>query len=260
MIYLDYTATDVNDSAVLYRNVLGEGTLAWSSQTVDGSAANALGPQTYDYWTPAVMPATLSVTLAAPVECDTAAILGHTLGTAGAAVYIEWYDGTAWVAAFSIVPTNDRDIVVLFGGQLSAQWRLRITGATAPSIGIVMIGPRLLVPGGVVDGYIPTNLSKTVELSPSITIQGQYVGTFVQRLGTTTSITLTQQRRDWIEGDARPFIDHFNQGSPFVWMGCPALLPDDMAYCWRSGQTLTASYGPGAVWGEMSMEVQGYNG
>jgi len=260
MIHLDPSATSVNDSMVMHRNVLSEGTLAWSTQTADGSAANALGPQTYDFWTPASLPATLSVTLAVAATCDACAVIGHTLGSNDATLFVEWWDGTAWAVAQTLVPENDRDMLLIFGEQTSAQWRIRVTGSTVPSISIVMIGPRLLIPDGVQAGYVPINLALDVELAPSITVRGQYVGTFTKRTGGATSIGLAQQDRLWIETDAAPFIAHYNSGTPFIWASCPDLLPEDMAYCWRAGNTFRASYGAGALYGVLGMEVSAYVG
>jgi hypothetical protein len=260
MIHIHPTATSVNDSAALYQNVLADGVLSWSSETADGYAANALGPQTYDAWVPSALPATLTVTLVAAAECDTAAIIGHTLGSSGATVLVEWLDGATWQTASTVTPEDDRDIVMLFGAEDAAGWRIRITGTTAPAIGVAMIGKRFAIPGGVAAGYVPLNLALDIELSPSSTVTGQYVGTFVKRSGGGTTIPLLDQNRQWIEDDARELIAHYNAGRPFIWMGCPEILPEDMAYCWRSGGSLTASYGAGAVYGSLKMQVSSYHG
>lgn len=257
MIHIDATATDTLDSAVMYRNVLAEGTLAWSSETADGFASNALGPQTYDFWTPASVPATLSVTLGAPVACDTAAIIAHTLGSAGATVEVQHYTGGTWVTAQSVTPDDDADIVMIFGAVEADQWRIRVTNAVA-AIGVAMIGPRLLIPGGTQADYVPLNLALDVELSPSVTIRGQFVGVYTKQVGAGTPIALAAQEREWVQAEAAPFIRHFNAGRPFVWMGCPDLLPEDGHYCWREGETLSASFGPGAMWADMSMQVSAY--
>ncbi|WP_157970963.1 hypothetical protein [Pseudogemmobacter bohemicus] len=89
MIRIENSATGTRASAVAFRNVLAEGVLSWSSETPDGFAENALGPQTFDYWTPAAMPATLAVLLTEAVDCDCAAIIAHTLGSASATVHVE---------------------------------------------------------------------------------------------------------------------------------------------------------------------------
>ena len=257
MIHIHPSATGIAEASVLYRNVLAEGVLAWSSQTADGFAANAIGPQTYDFWTPSAVPATLSVTLDAPQACDTAAIIAHTLGTAGATVEVQHFSGGAWVTAQAVTPEDDADLVLLFGEVTAAQWRIRITGAVA-SIGVAMIGQRMVIPDGVTAGYTPVNLALDVELSPSVTIRGQYVGAYIKRQGAGTDIPLAQQERWWVQGEAAPFISHYNAGRPFIWMSCPDLHPEDGTYCWRDGNALSANYGPGSVWASMTMQVSAY--
>lgn len=254
MIHINPDATAIAEALVLYRNVLAEGTLSASSEAPDGFAANALGPQTFDSWTSISVPATLAVTLDVPVACDACAIIAHTLGSAGATVEVQYHDGSDWVTVQSVTPTDDRDLLLIFGEVSSTQWRIRITGAVA-SIGVAMIGPRLLIPFGVVPDYTPINLALSIELGPHITRGGQFLGNRVQRVGASTRIQLAPQERWWIEQDAKPFIAHYNSGKPFIWASCPDLLQEDMAYCWRSGDTLAVSYGAGAVYGSMSMEV-----
>lgn len=261
MIHVDPAATDPLASMLLFRNVLAEGTLAASTEAADGAAANALGPQTYDYWTPTAVPATLAVTLADDVECDCAAIVAHDLGSKGATVEVQYYDTatTAWVTAQTVTPTDDSTILMIFPAEESDQWRFRVTSHIA-SIGVAMIGPRLLIPGGTQASYTPLNLALDIELMPSVSIAGQFLGTRINRMGAGASIALSTQERAWIEGAFAPFIAHYNGGQPFVWASCPNALKDDVSYCWRSGGTLQAAYGAGALFGEVALEVEAYVG
>ncbi|MCB5411775.1 hypothetical protein [Pseudogemmobacter faecipullorum] len=260
MIHIEPSATAVNASAISYRNVLAEGTLLWTNQTADGFAANALGPQTYDAWVPSALPAAISSLLPEPVECDCAAIIAHTLGSAGATIMIQASaTGSSWVTLSTLTPEDDRDIFVLFSAeQAYPRWRILITGTTPPSIGIAWIGPRMLIPGGVQAGYVPLNMALDVELSPSITVKGQYVGAYTKRTGGGTSIPLATQDREWLRYDAPEFIAHYNAGKPFLWMSCPDELPEDAHYCWRDGNTLAASFGAGARRGDLTMQVSAY--
>ncbi|WP_283177889.1 hypothetical protein [Gemmobacter sp. 24YEA27] len=262
MIHIENSATGTRASSVAYRNVLVEGVLSWSSQTPDGFAANALGPQTNDAWKPSAMPATLSVILPVAVDCDCAAIIAHTLGSSGATVHVEGsLTGASWVTVSTVTPTDDRDLIMLFASDVPyPRWRIRITGPTAPHIGIAWIGPRFFIPDGVAAGYVPVNMALDIELKPSVTRGGQYLGVSVKKKGAGTSISLTPQRRWWIQSDAAPFIEHYNLGRPFLWMSCPDLFPDDGHYCWRAGDTLSANFGAGAVYGDLSMEVSAYVG
>lgn len=243
---------------VLYRNVLAEGTLTASTQAADGFAANALGPQTNDFWIPTALPAWLQVTLGAAVSCDCASIVAHNLWSKGCTVYVEYFSGGSWQVAASCTPTDNSTILLIFPSRSSNQWRIRTTGSSVPSIGIAMIGPRFLIPEGIQMDYVPIHLALDIELMPSITIAGQYQGTMINRKGASTSISFALQDKTWIETTAKPFIKHFNSGSPFMWASCPGVLEFDTAYCWRSGNVLSASYGAGAQFGSMKMEISAY--
>jgi hypothetical protein len=262
VIHLATLTTGSLESAVAYRNVLADGTLAWSSETADGFAANALGPQTYDFWAPAAMPATLSVTLADAIRCDCAAIVAHTLGSSGATAYVEARNGSgSWVTLASITPTDNSDVILLFYAAIEYdQWRIRLTGSTAPAVGIAWIGPRLIVPGGTKAGYVPLHQALDIDLMPNISRGGQFIGSRIQKVGASTSAGLAPQERWWVEGDGADFIAHYNEGKPFLWMSCPELFPKDGHYCWRSGNTLRPSFGQGALFADMTLEVQAYVG
>lgn len=259
MIQIEPLATDPGLPMILWRNVLAEGALAASSETFDGFAANALGPQTYDFWTPASVPATLAVTLAAAEECDACAIFGHTLGTAGATVEVQYFDGAIWQTVATATPANDEPLLFIFPAASSTQWRIRVTGAVA-SISIAMIGKRLVVPGGVQTGYVTLDMALQIEMIASSSVTGQFFASRVNRKGAQTSIALATQRRDWIEGDAEGFIAHFNAGGTFAWASAPELLTRDLGYCRRAGGVLAATYDPGAIYGEVSLEVDAYVG
>lgn len=261
-IHIEPSAYGTNDSAFVYRNFFTEGTLSWSSQTADGSAANALGPQTYDAWVPASVPAWMSVDMAGAQHADCAAIIAHTLGSSGNTLIIEASaDGDSWVAISTVIPTDDSDIFSLFDPmeiEGCRYWRIRITGGTPPAIGIAWIGPRLFVPMGVQASYTPINLAADIVLTTSSSITGQYVASYIERKGGGTSIQLAPQARHWVQEDAADFITHYNEGNPFLWLSCPERLPDDAHYCWRSGAVMGTSFTTGAQWVDMSLEVSAY--
>lgn len=258
MIQIAALSTETGLPMLLWRNVLGLGALVASSAAPDGFAANALGPQTYDFWTPTAVPATLAVTLGAAAQCDACAIFGHTLGTAGATIEVQYFSGS-WLTVATATPATNEPLLFIFPAVSSTQWRIRITGAVA-SISIAMIGKRLIVPTGVQTGYMTLDMALQIEMTASKSVTGQFFASRVNRKGATTSIALATQRRTWIEGDAAGFIAHFNAGGTFAWASAPDLLPRDLGYCRRAGAVLAATYDPGAIYGEMSLDVDAYNG
>jgi len=261
MIHIEGGASGAREAMALYRNVLAEGVLAASSETDDGFMENALGPQTNDFWTAETLPAWLGVTLPSAVTCDSAGIAAHTLGSAGATVAVQAYIGAAWVTVATVTPEDDDDILILFAEAEAEQWRIYITGAgDAPHLGIASIGPKLPFPLGVAADYRPIYMAHEIELMSSQTRGGQFLGNRINRIGAATTISLAQQEREWIETDGRPFMAHFNEGRPFFFASCPDLLPEDAAYCWRSGGNPFGAYGPGARYGTVTLDVEAYIG
>lgn len=256
-IHLAPGATHTTETAVLYDNLLANGVLTASS----GDGLNALGPQTFDYWTPSAMPATLAVALDDEAEADCVAIIGHTLGSDGATVFIEHSDdGVAWTVAATLLPTTDDDLLLIFPEAEADYWRVRVTGATEPSISVAMIGKRLIIPGGTLSGFVPLSSALEIDLQSQVTVGGQYRGSYIRKRGAGTSIPMAMQERDWVQTTGAAFIQHYNEGKPFVFMPCPDKLPDDAHYCWRAGDVLSGSLSVGSVHYDMSMQVSAYVG
>ena len=260
MIQIDPLVTNAAEAMVLYRNVLSEGTLSASTTGTGGAVGNLLGPQTSDFWGPTALPATVAVALSAPVMCNCAAIIGHTLGAAGATAIIE-YDDAGWQTAATITPTTDRDILLLFPDETSDDWRIRFTGASAAlTVSLALIGPRLILPLGLAAGYTPITQAPNIDAMPSLTMGGQFQGARHKKRGYGTQVPLAPQERAWVDGAGAEFIQHYNEVRPFVFASAPSVLTKDFAYCWRTGQPLTPSYSAGAIYASMTMEVGAYVG
>src|SRR5690606_29845966 len=116
-------------------------------------ALNAIGPQTSDFWQPNSLPAFIGAALPSAEFCDSFAIFGHTLGSSGATATLQRREAAAgpWLDVASISPEDNRDIFMIFGEEPGIEWRIRITGSSLPFVSIAWIGPRLLIPGGVLE-------------------------------------------------------------------------------------------------------------
>lgn len=243
---------------VLFDNVLARGAFAWSSQTADGFAANALGPQTFDYWTPTSGNGSISVTLGAAEACDCAAVVAHDLGTKGSTVHLEYRTGTAaWTALASATPTDDSTLLLIGPPVVADQWRLRVAGASPPSLGVVMIGRRQVWRVGVTGGYVALPKAKRVELLTSTSRGGQFLGNRIVREEASTDIGLSSADRDWVNGALEAFRIHYDEGKPFIWASDPGGDPDDVGYCWRAGDELRPAYTEFGI-AEFSLSVSAY--
>lgn len=259
MIFLASGAADADKPAILFDNILSRATLDASSTAI-GAAANVLGPQTFDWWQASAMPATLTGTLAAAESCDCACIAAHDLGTKAATVIVQRWNGSGWVAVATYAPTDDAALMLIWPAVSADQWRIRFTGASAPKIGIAFIGSRLIVPEAVAAPYIPADMAQRVELMAARSLGGQFLGVSVYRRGLEGEAGFGPVPRSWVDGALRPFAAHYDAGGTFFFAGAPALMPGDVAYCWRSENAgeLRPSYSAGGYWAAIKMGLAGY--
>lgn len=242
---------------ILHENQLARGALSWSSQTADGFAANALGPQTYDYWTPAALPAWIQTTLPQAVECNSVAVVAHNLGSKGCTVIVEHQDGAAWVENMRHTPSDDSTILMLWNGAIAASWRIRVTGPSAPSIGVAMIGKRTTIRAGLLAGYTALPHARRVDLLGGDSMGGQFLGTRIKRQGAETTIDFGDVPRTLVDDQLAGFRQHFNAGLPFIWASDPRGDPLDAGYCWRSNGELRAVYGEDD-WASLSFDIEAF--
>lgn len=252
-------ATDTQRPMVLYENVFSDGVLVASSAIADGAGDNAVDTFTYDYWTPAIVPAQLTVTLDGPTEVDCFGIAAHNLGSEGATVSLQYYNGSTWVTIVSQSPLLDADILAVFPTVTATQFRVNMSGAVA-SIGVVMAGKRLVFPTGILSGYTSTDHSKKYDLMTTRTLGGNFAGNRVYRVGIETSVTFGMIDADWVDTTMALFENHYNTGQPFFYAGSPSTLPNDMCYAWRPerGGELSPSYEEGGIYQEFDMDIMAY--
>ncbi|AWB48885.1 hypothetical protein HYN69_10560 [Gemmobacter aquarius] len=255
-------AVDTANPAVLWSNALGRGTLVASTAAADGAAANALGPQTYDFWTPTAMPATLTATLPAAELVDCFAIAAHNLGTKAATVTLAYSVDlvAAYIDVATLTPTDDDAQMLVFPAVSARRLRLTVAGASIPSIGIASIGKRLVFPGGIQPGYVPFDRARRVQLLGGSTLGGHFLGNRVTRRGADMSVKFTVLPRTWADADLVPFNAHYDAGGAFFFAGSPSFLPQDCAYAWRSVDAgeMRPALQAGGKWVDVGMELAAY--
>ena len=183
-VEIEAGATDTANANVLYQNIFEDGTVTVSSETSDGDGLNAIEDTTFDFWTPASVPAHIHVDYGEDVECDCMGIASHTAGTEGTTILVQHSDNDAdWTTIASVSPLTDDTIFVIFPTTEARYWRIRQTDAVC-SIGVIKLGKRLVFPSGVISGHIGINHSSRVELlTPNVSQQGQFLGTRIKRIG-----------------------------------------------------------------------------
>lgn len=233
MIQIEPGTPETSKPTVLIENLFADGTLVASSEAANAQAANAVDGKTFDFWTPTVMPATFTVTLGASDAADCLCFAAHNLGSQGATLTLEQWDGGGWIAVATVAPTDDSTIMVLFPEVSSDQWRLNISGATAPSIGQASLGKRIVMPVGIVGDYTPTDWGERLDLLGGKTRSGQFLGQRIRARGAETTVNIGRMDRSWYLSTGRVFQSYYNSGQSFFFAGWPNTLPNDVAMCWR---------------------------
>ena len=222
---------------VLWRNLLTEGTVANSTLPTTAPRANGITESTFDYWQPTAVPDTLDVSLAGLVSADCCVIAAHTIGSAGASVAVEYYNGSSWVTINTVTPTDNDTIMIVWPSILATGWRIQLTGAVA-QIGVVMIGSRLVIPGGVVPGYSPAWASKLVTKFAGVSRRGQFFGQRTERAGARLSPQFMPIPYAYARDTMALFRARYNNGNAFAWASAPSVFPEDVAYCWAADNAI----------------------
>jgi len=264
-MYIQRTEVPSDKSPViLWDNIMDDGTITASTEATNGEGANAIDGNTYDYWIPTTLPATLEVSTAASKTASYAAIAAHTLGTNGSTVDVQYWNGSTWVSALSstVTPDDDKTLLIAFTQASGTKWRFSISGSTVPNIGVVSIGNAIQFQSGILPSYTPLYMAEEIELLSSQTMNGQFVTNRVNRKGARTQFGLNILDRSFVEGTAfQNFRRHYNDGKPFFFASNPSELTEDVAYCWRQdGGEIRPTFDSDGIFYKTQLSLEAYIG
>lgn len=243
---------------VMFRNLLAEGTITDANLPATAPRANAATESTFDFWQPATVPETLRATLGASQAADGAFFAAHNLGTAGATLTVQYFDGSTWQTQATYAPTSDEPFGFIWPTRSATGWGIQISGAVA-QIGVAWIGPRLVIPGGVLPDYVPIWGAKRVERYAGVSRRGQFFGQRIERAGARLTPAFMDVPYSFAQSTLADFRDHYNDGKAFVWASAPGIFPEDAAYVWASeGANLQSPVRSGGDWCGLSMDVEAY--
>lgn len=243
---------------VMFRNLLAEGTVANSGLPTATPRLNAYAGSTDTYWQPAAVPDTLQATFGAAQAADGAFFAAHTLGTAGATLNVQYFDGAVWQTQATFTPTTNQPFGFIWPTRSATGWGVQITGAVA-QIGVAWIGPRLVIPGGVKPDYEPIWAAVEITKSPGMTRRGHFQGQAIERAGARLNPSLMDVPLSFARDDMAAFRKVYNEGNPFIWASAPGVFPTDAAYCWADeSERLAAPIRAGGQWCGLSMSFQAY--
>lgn len=230
---------------MLADNLFTQGTFSVTSETSDGSGANALSDGTFDYWTGSAEIYAAIVDMGTDTEADAVGIAAHTCGTDGVVLRVQTSpDNTTWTTRLTITPTDDSTIMGVWPVVSSRYWRVQVFSGGPTSIGVLKLGKRIVIPSGVSLGYVSIDHAQRIDLLSNDSMNGQFLGTRVERRSGDVSLDMGLVPRSFIEGDFAEFEIMYNEGRTFFYCGSPSNLPLDTGYCKRpaNGQEIRPSH------------------
>ena len=241
---------------ILYDNRFSDGTPAASTTATGFAVGNLTDWRDYTQWQPTALPATVTVDTGSAKAADFWTLWGHDLGTQGATVELRGSTdnfSASDVLVDSVTPTDDDPIVRYFASASYRYWRLRVTGSTMPSIGILAAGARLVLPQGFQTGFDPYGRAPRGQFNRSVS--GQPLGRSIafQEWRSTISVPLVEW--SWLRSTFGPAWDAHLKGTPFVLDWDPDNHADEAKLVWASGD-FRSPHRPGER-ADLTFEVSG---
>lgn len=232
-IILNNLTQPLTHARIGWQNLARTGTVTGVGQTGFPAEAAATS-DTYQLWRPISLPATWSLDIGNAADVDYIGIAAHTLGSTSTSVFIEYSnDNSNWTLYQDFTTTTDKPIMVIGNVVTVRYWRIRLTGSTAPAIGVIYIGKALAMQRPIYGGITPP-LTPSVTTQPNMSEGGQYLGVSVIRSGQQFSASWEHLTAAWYRANFVPFIRSYIEYPAFVaWR--PSGFPDEVVYMWSNG-------------------------
>jgi hypothetical protein len=235
--------TPLTHSRIGMDNIGRTGTVSSSSAATGFPASAANNPLTYEFWRPAVLPAWWKVDAGQSVSVNYVGIASHTLADDSCTVAVEYStDNSNWTQVDTHTPTDNSPIMFLFAPVTARYWRVYITGAVIPSVGVVYIGTTLDMQRACYSGLSPIEMNRDTVIRTNVSEGGQWLGRSVIRQGSEMSVGFRHLDYDWYKTNFDPFaVDALSYPFFFAWR--PEGYPETVGYVWTSTDIVPSTMG-----------------
>jgi hypothetical protein len=200
-----YSGTYANTHARILHSGgwLTGGTVTASSTATDYFADGPDNSLTYEKWKPTALAATWEYNFGGSETFDCCAIGAHTLGTNGNSLQVQKYAAGAWTDVLTATAiSDDSPIMVLLPSTTDSRARIRISGGTAPEVGVIKFGTVLEMPRPLYGGHVPLDLGRVTQMRSNTSVTGEFLGRTKQRVMQQASvqwqhITAAWMRTNW---------------------------------------------------------------
>lgn len=224
------------------------GTVMGSTAAAGFPAVNAASVRTDSAWRPTVLPATWTLTFAAPQTVSFIAIAKHDLGTLNATIAVE-YDAAGGLEAWeafaglgAVQPSDDSPILFLVPATSSDAIRIRITAADGnPTIAVIRAGRADEWPRPFVWTGVPITEGDRISFDLTTSMTGNWLGRSVASDGLQFDLTMNHASEEWRQGAFAAFKRYANgNDAAFFVAPRPANYPNEVAYAWAA-EVVTAT-------------------
>lgn len=196
-----------------------------SSEASGFDVENIVDRLTYNGWKPnAGGTQTVEIVCESGKPVDYLAVSAHNLNSKGVAIDLRYSDdnGATWISAINggFVPVSDAPFMVLFTRQDRVRFQvvLSIPGSDLPTIGVIMLGPRLSLQRGIYVGHGPAPFSRRRRFLTEESDGGQIIGSVVMAKASETDIDIKKITPAWYREFMDPFVKRAVDQEPFFWL------------------------------------------
>lgn len=239
-----------------------------SSADDEGPADAVLRPDTFEFWEPTSLPATLVIDFGTGRDIDYGGLV-HTLGSTECSALLETSDGTfvgsptseqVWSALGSeIAPGDDAPLMFLDTSRVGRYGRITVarsgTGSDMPRISVAHFGQVLTMQRSIYGGHSPMNLSRDTVLDRALSRGGQFLGQGFRRHGMRGSAAWRYLEPDWYRTYFDPFVQEARK-YPFFFAWRPGDYPLEVGYAWALGDIQPNNMGV-AGFMQVALEMHG---
>lgn len=226
---------------ILYDNRFNDATpVASSTAAGNFNVLNLRDWRAYTWWKPSAMPATVTVDCGSAKAADYCGVYGHDLGTQGATLEVRASTdnfGASDVLVATKTPTNDKPFLLTWASVSYRYWRVKVTGATAPSLAIAAVGAALQLPRRLTRGFDP--LGRTLKGQANRSEQGHPLGKVLEFEEWAESVKLRNMTWSWLRTAWKAAWEAHLRGSPHVFAWDPTDHADELYLVSIKGQYRT---------------------
>ncbi|MGB1388632.1 MAG: hypothetical protein ACPG61_07070 [Paracoccaceae bacterium] len=234
---------DLEHPRILWNSICRRATVAASSQAAGFPAINALTATTYDAWKPVTLPASWTLTFDGVEPVNAVAIDTHTIGSSGAMLRVDMWNGTIWVNLIDVSPIDDEPIAILFNSISTDRLRITLTGSVVPQIAVIHFCNALELPQTVYMGApTPIDMALATEFDTNISTGGRYMGRSVRYTKTENEFTVAHLTEQFVREELMPFIKDARE-YPYFLLERPLSQPTALSYRWRKEDIRPARMG-----------------